>query len=182
MIASASDVDVRGDRRVERDAVVTLIARWRAAATPFVLVDERGRHVAELAAGRLDLTHASVLEARWVEATLHRQGYVLFDASNVPRDVRPLVLGRALTAVQRLRVRTGRPEWVLIEDAQDVLRQTGIPPHALRLADGGYALVARGGAAVPSSVTAGASYDVRVTQPGLELSLIPPVGHLGPGR
>jgi hypothetical protein len=158
---------------VTRDAVTDLIARWRHDGVTFAVLDERGRHRAELAEGRLDLTHASVTDARWVEATLHRTGYVLFDACNVARSARPPVLGRALTALQRLRARTGQPEWVLIEDAQDVLSDPAIPPHAIRLADGGYCLAVRDGGTLPASATRGAAFDVRMSRPGLELSLIP---------
>jgi hypothetical protein len=175
MITPATDAEVREGDGVRPDAVATLIARWRAGGTRFAVVDDRGRHATELAAGRLDLTRASLIDTRWVNATLHRTGYVLLDAHNVPREQRPLVLGRALAAVQRLRARTGQPEWVLVEDAQDVLHLPGLPPHALRLADGGYALAARDGATLPSSVTGSGTYDVRVSQPGLDLSLIPPV-------
>jgi len=162
---------------VTRDAVATLIARWRAAGTEFVAVDERGRHAEELRAGRLDLTRSpAMLNASWISATLRRTGYVLLDASNVSRPARPVVIGRALAAVQLLRTQTGGPEWVLLEDAQDLLRQPGIPPHALRFTDGGYCLAMRGGAALPAAVTAGAGLDVHTSQPDLELSFIPPVG------
>jgi hypothetical protein len=98
--------------------------RWKAAGTSFVVVDASGRHAAGLAAGRLDLTRAAV-DTSWIEAVLHRAGYVLLDACNVPRDARPLVVGRALTAVQRLRLHTGRPAWILLEDAQKLLQQPG---------------------------------------------------------
>jgi hypothetical protein len=179
MITAVPDTDAREVLRGAPDAVVTLISRWRRTGVPFVVVDERGRHTAELAAGRLDLTRASALDVRWVDATLHRRGYVLLDGRNVPRDALAPALGRALTVVQRLRARTGRPEWVLVEDAQDVLRRTDLPPHALRQADGGYALAFRDGATIPASGRAGASFDVRISQPGLELSLVPPAGDTG---
>jgi hypothetical protein len=116
MTTSATHADVRDAHPVERDAVETLIACWRAAGTPFVLVDGRGRHAARLAAGRLDLTHASALDARWLQATVQRHGYVLLDARNVPRVARSRVLRRALAVVQRLRTRTGQPVYVLVED------------------------------------------------------------------
>jgi hypothetical protein len=162
---------------VSRDAVATLFARWRAAGTEFVAVDERGRHADELRAGRLDLARSSAtLDASWIQATLQRAGYVLLDAHNVSREEMPLVVGRALGAVQLLRTRTGRPEWILVEDAQDVLRRPGIPPHALRLADGGYCLAMRGGASLPAPVGTGLAIDIRVSQPALELSLIHPPG------
>jgi hypothetical protein len=161
---------------VTRDAVATLIARWRAAGTRFVVVDERGRHADALRAGRLDLRRSpATLSATWISATLHRTGYVLLDASHVSREARPAVIGRALAAVQLLRAQAGSPEWVLIEDAQDLLREPGIPPSALRLADGGYCLAVRGGAALPSAVTTATGFDVRISQPDLELSLIPPL-------
>jgi hypothetical protein len=171
---AGADPEVRAGRPAEPDAVATLIARWRVAGATFVVVDERGRHT-ELAAGRLDLTCPSVLDTRWLHATLHRVGYAVLDACHVPRDARSLALGRALATVQRLRAQTGQPEWVLLEDAQDVLRLPDLPPHALNLADGGYALAARDGATLPAAVTGGAAFDVRVTQPSLELSVIPPV-------
>jgi hypothetical protein len=160
----------------ERDAVADLITRWRVAGTSFVVVDERGRHAAELAAGRFDLTRAATIDTAWIEAVLHRVGYVLLDACNVPRDARSYVLGRALAVVQRLRARTGQPGWVLLEDAQDLFDQPDLPPSALRLAGGGYALAVRDGATPPWSSTGGAAFDIRVRQHGLELALIPPVG------
>ena len=156
------------------DAVAGLIARWRHDGTTFVVVDERGRHRRELAGGRLDLTHPAVVDARWVNATLHRTGYVLLDACNVPRRSRPVTLARALAAVRRLRDRSGQPEWVLLEDAQDLLREPGLAPHAIGLADGGYCLAVRDGGSLPAWATTTAGLEVRVTQPGLELSLLPP--------
>src|SRR5690242_11348688 len=64
VITSAPDVQ-ETCHPVTRDAVTTLLARWRAAGTEFVVVDERGRHAAELRAGRLDLTRsADMLDAR----------------------------------------------------------------------------------------------------------------------
>jgi hypothetical protein len=161
-------------RDVPPEAVATLMARWRRTGTTFVVVDERGRHRDELAAGRLDLTRASAADAEWIDAGLHRHGYVLLDACNVPRERRPFAVGRALAAVQRLRTRTGRPEWIVVEDAQDLLRRPDLPSHALRIADGGYCLAARDGAVLPAHLRAGAAFDVRVCQPGLELALIPP--------
>jgi hypothetical protein len=175
MTTSTSDLPVRTEGAPARDAVAALIGRWRRDGTTFVVVDERGRHTDELAAGRLDLTRASALDARWMKATLHRVGFVLLDACNVPRGTRPVTLGRALTAVQRLRTHTGQPEWIVLEDAQDLFHEPGIPPHALRLADGGYCLAVRDGRSVPASATAGAAFDVRVSEPGLRLSIVPPV-------
>jgi hypothetical protein len=157
-----------------RDAVAGLIARWRHDGTTFVVVDERGRHRGELAAGRLDLTHAPVVDARWVNATLHRAGYVLLDACNVPRRARRVTLARALAAVRGLRDRSGQPEWVLLEDAQDLLREPGLSPEAFGLAAGGYCLAVRGGGSLPAWATSVAGLEVKVTQPGLELSLLPP--------
>jgi len=174
MTAPATGAEVREGRLAGPDPVTTLIARWRAGGTSFVVVDERGRHTAALAAGRLDLAHAGILDAHWIDATLHRAGYVLLDARNVPRGERSHALSRALTAVQRLRARTGQPEWVVVEDAPDVLHRPDIPPHALRLADGGYALVARDGAVLPASAV-GSGFEVHISRPGLELSLVPPV-------
>jgi len=156
------------------DAVRGLLARWRRDGTTFVVVDERGRHRDALAAGRLDLTRAAVRDLPWIDATMHRAGFVLLDAGNVPRVSRPQVVGRALTAVQRLRARTGRPEWILVEAAQDVLRGPGIPPHALRLSDGGYCFVARDGGSLPGWATTGAASGIRLSGPGLELSMMPP--------
>ena len=177
MIAPVPNVTRREEGlAVGRDALATLIARWRAADTEFVVVDERGRHAGELRAGRLDLSRSpAMLTASWIGAVLHRTGYVLLDAANVSRQARPVVVGRALAAVQLLRTQRNGPEWILDEDAQDVLRQPGIPPHALRLTDGGYCLAVRGGAALPAAMTRGAGLDVSISEPGLELSFIPPV-------
>jgi hypothetical protein len=158
-----------------RDAVDLLIARWRAVGTEFVVVDERGRHGEDLASGRLDLARcATTLDATGIDATVRRAGYALLDASNVPRAARPLVLGRALTAVQLLRTHSGHPQWVLIEDAQDLLRQPGIPPHALRLDDGGYCLAVRDGAPLPVAASAGGRLDPGSSADDLDLWHIPP--------
>ena len=160
-----------------RDAVAMLIARWRAVGTEFVVVDERGRHTEELREGRLDLTRSpAMLTATWIGATLHRTGFVLLDASNVPRRARPVVIGRTLAAVQSLRTQTDTPEWVLIEDAQDQLRRFRRPPHAMRLTDGGYCLAVRGGVALPVAMTAGTGLEVRTTEPDVDLLFVPPVG------
>jgi hypothetical protein len=176
MITPMREVTIRDEGPVSRDAVTTLLARWRAAGTEFVTVDERGRHAEELRAGRLDLARSpATLDATWIEATLQRTGYVLLDAHNVSREAMPLVVGRALTAVQLLRTRTGRPEWILVEDAQDVLRRPEIPPHALRLADGGYCLAERGDASLAVPVVTGTAVAFRISQPALEVSLIPPL-------
>jgi hypothetical protein len=157
-----------------RDAVAGLISRWRHDGTTFVVVDERGRHRDELAGGRLDLAHPAVVDARWVNATLHRNGYVLLDACNVPRRARPVTLARALAAVRRLRDRSGQPEWVLLEDAQDLLREPGLSPQSLGSADGGYCLAVRDGGSLPAWTAATAGLEVRVVQPGLDLFLLPP--------
>lgn len=156
------------------DAVAGLIARWRHDGTTFAVVDERGRHRGALGAGRLDLTHAPVVDSRWIDATLHRAGYVLLDACNVPRRARRVTLARALAAVRGLRDRSGQPEWVLLEDAQDLLCEPGLSPQAFDLAAGGYCLAVRGGGSLPPWARSVAGLEVRVTQPGLELSLLPP--------
>jgi hypothetical protein len=177
MITPVPKVTLREEgHAATRDAVTTLIAGWRAAGTEFVVVDERGRHTEELRAGRLDLTRSpAMLNASWISAVLRRTGYVLLDASNVSRQARPVVIGGALAAVQLLRTQGNGPEWILVEDAQDALRQPGIPPHALHLTDGGYCLAVRGGAPLPAAMTIGASLDLRISQPDLELSFFAPV-------
>jgi hypothetical protein len=166
------------------DAVLALLARWRRDGTTFVVVDERGRHRDRLAAGRVDLTRAAGADSRSINATLRRAGFVLLDACNVPRGSRPRVIAGAVAAVERLRVRTGQPTWILVEDAQDVLDEPGIPPHAWRLADGGYCLVARDGGSLPAWAVAGAPRRVRLPGPQLELTIIlrPQPGASGVGR
>jgi hypothetical protein len=129
-----------GCSRVAPEAVAGLILRWRALRTSFVVLDERGRHAGTLQAGRLDLTRAAALDVRWIAATLRRVGYVHLDAGNVPRSAKPAAVARALAVVAELRAAGGRPECVLIEDAQDVLRHPGVPPRGVRLGDGGYHL------------------------------------------
>jgi hypothetical protein len=98
--------------------VTGLLARWRATGARFVVLDECGRH-RDLAAGRLDLTRAAACDVRWIEATLHRAGYAVLDAGNVPREARARVLRRADAGVRRLRAETGQPEWVLVDGAGD---------------------------------------------------------------
>jgi hypothetical protein len=132
-----------GCARVAPDDVIGLISRWRKARTSFVVIDERGRHAATLQAGRLDLTRAAALDLRWIAATLRRTGYVHLDAGNVPRSAKPAVMLKALAAVAELRASHGKPEYVLVEDAQDVLRHPGVPPTGARLGDGGYHLALR---------------------------------------
>jgi hypothetical protein len=154
------------------DAARALVARWRRDGTTFVVVDERGRHRDALAAGRVDLTRAGVADARWINATMHRAGFVHLDAGDVPRASRQQAVGRALAAVQRLRARTGRPAWILVEDAQDVLCRPGLPPHALRLDDGGYCLVVRDGGALPAWAVHGVAPRVWLPGPDLELTMI----------
>jgi hypothetical protein len=156
------------------DAVTALLARWRREGTTFVVVDERGRHRDELAAGRLDLARAAAVDATWIDAVVHRNGFAHLDACHVPRERRPAVLGRALAAIQRLRARTGRPEWIVLEAGQVVLREPGLPPHALRTDDGGYCLAVRDGAEPPALPGIHVPALIRVSQPGLELSLVPP--------
>jgi hypothetical protein len=129
-----------GCARVDPDEVHGLLVRWRSARTSFVVLDERGRHAGTLRAGRLDLTRAAALDVRWISATLHRVGYAHLDAGNVPRARKPAAVARALAVVAELRASAGRPECVLIEDAQDVLRNPGVPPRGVRLDDGGYHL------------------------------------------
>jgi hypothetical protein len=129
-----------GCARVAPEEVPGLLVRWRSARTSFVVLDERGRHAGTLQAGRLDLTRAAALDVRWISATLRRVGYVHLDAGNVPRARKPAAVARALAVVAELRASGGRPECVLIEDAQDVLRHPGMPPRGVRLGDGGYHL------------------------------------------
>lgn len=165
------------------DAVQALLARWCRDGTTFVVVDERGRHRDRLAAGRLDLTRAAGADPRWTNATLHRAGFVLLDAGDVPRASRQRVIARAVAAVERLRARTGQPAWILVEDAQDVLDEPGVPPHAWRLDGGGYCLVVRDGGSLPAWVAAGAARRVRLPGPQLELTIIlrPQPGASGSG-
>jgi hypothetical protein len=124
-----------GCTRVAPEDVAGLILRWRSARTSFVVLDERGRHAGMLEAGRLDLTRPAALDIRWIAATLHRIGYVHLDAGNLPRARKAATMARALAVVAELRASAGRPDCVLIEDAQDVLRHPGVPPRGVRLTD-----------------------------------------------
>ena len=139
VFATAEGVAVpHGCTVVAPDDVTGLLARWRSTRTTFAVVDERGRHAGTLQPGRLDLTRPAALDARWIGATLRRTGWVHLDAGNVPRAAKPAVVRRALAVVAELRAGGGGPECVLVEDAQDVLRHPGVPPHGMRLTDAAF--------------------------------------------
>jgi hypothetical protein len=63
-------------------------------------------------------------------------------------------VGMALSAVAAQRARTGRPRWLMIDDAETVLSDPDIPPHALDLSQRGYCLILRSSERLPDSLAA----------------------------
>jgi hypothetical protein len=87
--------------------------------------------------------------------------------SYVPAAFRGAALGMALCAVAGHRARTGRPDWLMIDDADAVLSDPDIPPHALDLAGRGCCLVMRSSLGLPDSLAA--SIDVVIAGSGLSV-------------
>jgi hypothetical protein len=85
-------------------------------------------------------------DAQQLEAGLAR-GLVCVPACN--RRQRTDVLVPVLRAAQRLRAWTGRPDWLFVDDAAELLGDPDLPPDALNLGDGGHFLVLHGAEAVP---------------------------------
>jgi hypothetical protein len=67
-----------------------------------------------------------------------------------------------LTAIRVQRARTGRPHWLVIDDAESVVFDPAIPPHAMDLTESGHCLILRAGGELPGSLTG--SIDVVVDE------------------
>jgi hypothetical protein len=160
--------------RAHAAPVEQIVARWRAAGESFVVLDVSGRHVDALAPGRIDVARSRPLEPVEIDAALHRTGYAVLDASHVARAARPAVLRDVLNAVEGLRIGLGRPRWVLVDDADQVLRAVDRPPRWLPLGEGGYCVAARNGHALPDWAVDAVPRSVRVTRPEVDLVLLPP--------
>ena len=169
-----------GVHRVSADPIENLVARWEAEDTPFVLVDPAGRHARDVLAdsrSHVDLQDSPVHEPAVVDALLSEHGHAVLDAGAVPERERVGVLGQALIATRVSRGWSGSPEWIVVDDAQDLLADPALPPEALDLSAGGYCLVIRKGASVPPPVRAwleqASEAALASGRPGVQLLEIP---------
>jgi hypothetical protein len=76
----------------------------------------------------------------------------VLDCSRCPDDSRSKAVGMALSVVAAHRAQTGRPHWLIIDDAETMLNDPDIPPHALDLSVGGHCLVIRSPDGLPGSL------------------------------
>ena len=133
-----------------------LLMRWAAAREECVVFDIDGRYSElDLPAppGRIvDVADSSTDELCEVLRACHRVSVLGF--SKVTAASRSAVLGMALSAATAQRARTGRPRWLMIDDAETVLSDPDIPPHALDLSQRGYCLILRSSERLPPSLAA----------------------------
>jgi len=120
-----------------------LLAHWYAVGDQVLVIDVAGRHqVAEGATIDLSTSDAAP-EPEDIERLLRRHSVVVVTTDpDLPTLLHPW-LGHILTAAQVLRTWSGLPRWIVLEDADALLRDPGLPPSALRMADGGYCMVQR---------------------------------------
>jgi hypothetical protein len=145
---------VRGEAVGE---VPALLLRWWAAGRhDGVVIDIDGRYAKisppDPGSRYIDVADASGDEL--YEVLQGRRGVSVLDFSNVPTGVRTMALGTVLSVVAAHRARTGHPHWMMIDDAETVLLDPGIPPHVLDLSRRGHCLVTRSAEGLPDSLTA----------------------------
>lgn len=133
------------------DPVDALLRRLADRDEDYVLVDSAGRHP-DLRDGRVDLDATGVSEPAEVQQLLDTYGHAVLDAGSAPACERSSKVAQALIATQVARHSTGHPRWIVVEDAQDLLRDPDLPPEALKLEDGGYCLVRRTASGVSSTL------------------------------
>jgi len=116
---------------------------WTAARVSFVVVDRDGRRPWSDTAGvrRVDLAEQPVAEPGDALALLRQHPGLVLDAANVPPGERTRAVGQALIALACLRTWSQGPEWIVVEDATDLLADPDLPPEALDVSAGGYCLV-----------------------------------------
>jgi hypothetical protein len=121
-----------------------------------VVLDIAGRYAqfdpSTLDRRNIDLTGVYAEELRALLRARYTVSVLGF--SHVPVDSRSTAVGMALSAVAAHRARTGRPHWLMIDDAETVLNDPDIPPHALDLSEGGHCLVMRSLDRMPDSLAA----------------------------
>jgi len=89
-----------------------------------------------------------------LHALLSTRSVSVLGISRVPFSSRSTTVGMALTVVAAHRARTGRPHWLMIDDAESVLLDPDIPSYALDLSAPGYCLVMRSLDGVPHALAA----------------------------
>jgi hypothetical protein len=156
---SATSRGARASIAVQAGSVSTvpmrLLRRWAAARHECVVIDLDGRY-SELdlpAPGRIvDVADLSADEL--CEVVRARRRVSVLGFSHVTAESRSNAVGMALAAVTAQRAKTGRPRWLMIDDAETVLSDPDIPPHALDLSQRGYCLILRSSERLPNSLAA----------------------------
>jgi hypothetical protein len=138
-------------------SVPTQLLRWWAPGRhDCVIIDIDGRYARiDLPApdGRhVDVAHVSMDQLR--EVLRGRSGVSVLDFSHVPAAVGSTTLARVLSVVAVHRTRTGHPHWLMIDGAETVLSDPGIPPQVLDLSRRGHCLVMRSTEGLPDSLAA----------------------------
>jgi hypothetical protein len=118
-----------------------------------------------------------------LRALLHARYRVsVLDFSHVPAASRSTTVGMALSVVAAHRARTGRPHWLIIDDAETVLNDPDIPPYALDLSEGGYCMVIRSPDGLPGSLAASVGFDIARSEPSDDDSALTPPAAGGRAR
>ncbi len=163
-----ANVVICASRLSEPDVPWRLLRGWVAAGYRCVLIDPLGRHrrgtsapyLPGAAVARLGGTgEPEALRERITDEVtgllVADHPLLLLDLSGEPPRRRSLVASAALLAVQEFRARTGRPHWLVIDDAEVVLGDADLPPEALRLSERGHCLILRSQPRPPASLARG---------------------------
>jgi hypothetical protein len=140
--------------RLNRTVARFLHTKPHADVQQCFVVDLLGRHTASGTRGvRLTAGRHPLLEPEDVLAPLSKQDqHVVVDMSALRETERSDFVARMLLGVQQMRAWRDHPQWIVLDDAQDVLTDPNMPPEALRLADRGYCLIDRGAEPLPDNM------------------------------
>jgi hypothetical protein len=149
-----ANIAVRAD--ADSSAPMQLLRGWATAGQECVVIDIDGRYAQiDLSMpGSRQVEVADVVAEELRTRLWTRYPVSVLGFSHVPADSRSMAVGMALSTVAAHRARTGRPHWLMIDDAETVLHDPDIPPHALDLSERGHCLVMRSLDTVPDSLAA----------------------------
>jgi hypothetical protein len=142
-----------------------LLRGWLRAHYECVVIDVAGGHDPDLEhwlppGARTDV---SVLRGDDLTDLLHAHpACLVLDCSRLAGRARSEAITAALSVVGAERARTGRPHWLIIDGAEQVLRDPDIPPHALDLATPGHCMILRTAADLPAAIAG--SLDVTIAR------------------
>jgi hypothetical protein len=145
---------------VQGEAVVGvpthLLRWWVSSRHESVVIDIDGRYArADLPAGRGRHVDIALMSMHQLRETLRGpHGLCVLDFSHVSAADRSTTLGKVLSVVAAHREQVDHPHWLLIDDAETVLSDPGIPPHVLDLSQRGHCLVMRSTQGLPDGLAA----------------------------